>query len=680
MKLFANRPLCLACTAALIVSFFAAYMNIYAGAAVAVLILSVSLFLILRRGCDRRGAAVVCIACALMLGSCLVYRALTPAAESASDTAAKGYLLPGGDGYERICVITELDGKAVNVRAAAYCPDLYAPDYSEFEAALSLSPCGGADAARYKSKGVFYTAWFSSFETTGELHKDPTYYANLLRRKAADRFYLISDNAGIICRVFLGIRDDTPKGFSSDINRLGVSHLLAVSGLHVTALLFGAEYVLRKISGKNRVNYIIMSVLALLYAAVTGFTGSVVRAAIMYLMSRASLVFKRDNDSVTSLLFAAFVIILVNPPSAFDTGFLLSFTATLGIIAAGAPASKFVLSKLNKKLAFLGKPLSALIITLSALIFTLPVQAYSGGKLAYGALLYNLLTVPVVTVLLYLCPYALILSFVPFLGRGAGLLCDGLCGLLTKLASVLAGTAPPAVSVSYPFVFPLIAVFAALAAVLAIFSRKRIHYLCLCLAFIIIFSSFALIFTLTARQKTAIIISPGKKGDYAAIIKDGECTVFDFTDGSPDGFYPLCGKLLSLGYTRAALVCAGEPDAGSMQNALYLCTRFDFDEIRAPEKLCPYLSDMSGISVSPYGENGDEIGGAKLTIIGGSRFVSTDGAVFCAEADPVTAQYALRFGKIIYGSAADGEKRLPRNDGTVFVEYNEGLITIYADD
>lgn len=598
MKLFDKRPLCFACTAALILSFVFAYAGIYTVLAAAVCVLAAAVVFAALKMKSKRTALTVCAAVIIMCAAFSVHYFNANAVSTGKTLRVKGYVLPDGESdYLRIYNITEADGRRVSFKVVS--EDIYdaGKKYVEFESDAVISDYSGYNEQYYKSKGAFYSAEFSGLTYTGKTHKTITYYAGIIREYAASRLYAVSDNAGILCRVFLGIRGGAPRDFVSDMKTLGVSHLLALSGLHVTALLAGADIILNKITGKRRVKYVILSCAALFYMAVTGFAGSVVRASLMYLLSRVSLIAGRKNDPVTSLTVSAFIIIAFNPPSVFDVGFLLSFFATLGIITAGAPAARFIEQKLPAKIRFFRYVISPVIITVSAILFTVPVAAYSYGSLAYGAVLYNLVIAPFVTVILYLCPYLLLFSYVPFAGRFLGLAADGLCEILVKTVDLLADHAVPSVSISYPFVIPLIIVFVCAAAVMAVFSKKRVHYLCVALAFVLIFSLLVAIFSLTVTNKTVIIVSAGKYGDYAAVLDYGKCTVFDFTSGGTDGFYPLCRKLLFLGITKADYALAAKPESRHLQSVIQICSYFDIENIYAPSDIADDLANFCGKTV-----------------------------------------------------------------------------------
>ncbi len=678
MRLFEKRPLCFSCTVCLLLCLLFAETGIYAVIIAAAVCAAGLCAVLIFRSRYRRTLILLFSAAFICCSSFFLYFIFSRTSEC-EDARIRGYVLPYSEnGYTQVYGITSVNGRPVNIKAVSQTTGGDIAAYAEFEATADLSAYSGVNEKAYKSRGILYSADVSSFGTTGKIRKGISYYADAARGSLSERFYLISDNAGILCRIFLGIRDGAPRDFVSDMRTLGLSHLLAVSGLHVTALLAGLDFLLYRIFGKNKLNYAVLAVFALLYMVVTGLSGSVIRASVMYLLSRVSLISGRRNDGATSLTFAAFVIVAVNPASVYDTGFLLSVTATLGIVAAGAPLSSYLSGRLPSKLGFLKPVLSAVLITASALLFTLPVAASSYGKLAYGAVLYNLIAAPLVTVLLYACPWALLLSFLPYVGRAAGLFCDGICSFLVWVVKLFARYDPPSVSVKYPFVIPLICVFAAALLISAAITKKKRVYACLALSFIVVFSSFAAVFSLTYDKKSVIIVSPGKNGDFVAVTEGGKCTVFDCTSGGTDGFYPLTEKLLSFGVTHADYVIVSEPSARHVQGLVRACSYFDLDGIYVPPSVLELSNSLCGRDAEAADGITQSYGSSAVTKLTGARFISLYGAVYCFGEDGADTGFAKRFKTAVYGSGMK-EEDVRKTDVTVFIKRDEGIRVIYVD-
>ncbi len=169
---------------------------------------------------------------------------------------------------------------------------------------------------------------------------------------------------------------------SEKMSIAGISHIAAVSGLHVSILALTLYNLIKK---KNRVLATCLSVvLAILFALITGASPSTIRATIMFISFILSKLFIRESDSFTALCFSAMLLSLVNPYVIFDWGFILSFLSVLGIMIFSSP--------INSHLRFLPKFLrEAIATTVSAQIMTTPALTNMFGEISVYSVLANII-------------------------------------------------------------------------------------------------------------------------------------------------------------------------------------------------------------------------------------------------------------------------------------------------
>lgn len=145
----------------------------------------------------------------------------------------------------------------------------------------------------------------------------------------------------------------------------GLSHLLCVSGFH-TALLAAVAalllFPLRLWSRAGRYRHLIVIAIMWLYALLTGFMPSVVRAAVMISIYLGAKISERDAYPLNSLCIAVFIILAINPYWLFSIGFQLSVAAVLGLIAF---ANK--LNPVPRRLGLAHKAASLVAVPLAAL-------------------------------------------------------------------------------------------------------------------------------------------------------------------------------------------------------------------------------------------------------------------------------------------------------------------------
>ena len=127
--------------------------------------------------------------------------------------------------------------------------------------------------------------------------------------------------------LLIGDKSNFSDSFSEQVADTGVSHIFAVSGMHLS---FFVSAIL--VFGRNRRWVCALAIAAaFLFAAVTGFSASVVRAAVMQTSVLTAPLFRRENDSLTSLSASLLLLLCGNPYAVADVGLQLSFLSVLGL-------------------------------------------------------------------------------------------------------------------------------------------------------------------------------------------------------------------------------------------------------------------------------------------------------------------------------------------------------------
>ncbi len=198
--------------------------------------------------------------------------------------------------------------------------------------------------------------------------------------------------ASFVAGVLYGYRGGLGT-LSTDFNRTGVTHIVAVSGFNITiiASVFAATLLYLLVPRKKA--FWIVSFAILLFVLFTGASGSAVRAAVMALLVLISRQLGRTSRMDNVLIFTVALMSFANPFTLiWDVGFQLSFLSTCGLVYLSPHLQKYfsrVPTFLN-----LQESLSA---TLAAMIFTLPLILFEFGRLSVVAVLVNILVVPVVS-------------------------------------------------------------------------------------------------------------------------------------------------------------------------------------------------------------------------------------------------------------------------------------------
>lgn len=221
------------------------------------------------------------------------------------------------------------------------------------------------------------------------------------------------DDAGLLKAMLLGVKSEIPKEVKESFQKSGISHLLAISGLHVSFLCMFVYKALTAMRLKRCVCIVTSEILLWLYIVMVGMPASAMRAGIMFSFFTISSVCKRSYDMLSAMAVSAVVLLAHNPWQLFDSAFQLSF---LAIIAIGGFEKGMInnsrylkkLLKMHDSNTLKGKIYNNTIIktgynliaSFSVFIVTLPVLLYCYFEVALYSVLLNLLIIPLMPFLL----------------------------------------------------------------------------------------------------------------------------------------------------------------------------------------------------------------------------------------------------------------------------------------
>ena len=136
---------------------------------------------------------------------------------------------------------------------------------------------------------------------------------------------------GTMSAILLGEKSGLDAGMKTMYQKSGISHLLAISGLHMTFLGMGIYNLLRKAGCGFTISGLTGGVLLILYSLMIGAGVSSLRALIMFMVRIGAEITGRDYDLLTSLFLSAAILCFRQPLYLTDAGFQLSYGAILGI-------------------------------------------------------------------------------------------------------------------------------------------------------------------------------------------------------------------------------------------------------------------------------------------------------------------------------------------------------------
>lgn len=402
---------------------------------------------------------------------------------------------------------------------------------------------------------------------------------------------LHKDTADLASAVLLGDDSFSDETYEA-LRRSGLTHMVVVSGLHLSILTMLYSKTFGKLTKNKYINALVMVLIVIFFLCLTGFGKSSIRAAIMLFVLIASRLFKREGDSLNSLGFAA-ILLCLNPYIVGDVGVLLSFSATFGILVFSPPLERFFSRNLVYKEYVKKQKLNNLInraprnvnvslaTVISAAVCTLPVNVLFFGRVSLVQIFANLLVVPLVQWFMLFAALCAAFHFTPvlFMADLFAFIANITGEVMLYIARLFASLPMAYVKADFDFVILWISAVIILF-VTAYFLRrngKGLHLVCIVMSVLILVSG-ALGHIISSQNKLTVYVTPSKNGQSIIFSsKDGNVLI-----DSTDNIYTLTAtqKILEGMYTEKQLMVIPNETNKDSDNGL-----FDYKDILMYDKI-----------------------------------------------------------------------------------------------
>ena len=223
---------------------------------------------------------------------------------------------------------------------------------------------------KHKNKNPFY-----SFKTSIKNHIEK------YKSKAYLKAFIMGDTSLI------------EENIMSNYKMLGINHLFAISGMHVSVFVFLINKLLKKYKAKD----IIIILFLLLFLFITDYSESLLRCSTFFIISYLNKVLKLNIKNIYLILISAFFLLLINPYLIYSMGFLFSVIITFFILAS---------SNLLKDKTYLKK---IFIMSLICFLASVPILSFYFYKINLLTIVFNMIFIPLVSYLIF--PLGLITFF-----------------------------------------------------------------------------------------------------------------------------------------------------------------------------------------------------------------------------------------------------------------------------
>lgn len=220
---------------------------------------------------------------------------------------------------------------------------------------------------------------------------------------------LPKDTANLCTGLLIGEKSELSEDIQETFRKSNLSHMLAISGAHISYILLGITTVMEKLKFHKRWGKVLLIMFFTFFTALTGFSPSVTRSCIMVILQLLANILFRKSDTYQNLAISSFVILLVNPYTLLDIGFQLSFGGTIGIVVFSKKIGnkKEIRRKTTSKFLIIiekgiHKVKEMCIVTLAANLVIIPIMMYHFNTVSLTFFISNLSASPILGISLIL--------------------------------------------------------------------------------------------------------------------------------------------------------------------------------------------------------------------------------------------------------------------------------------
>ena len=245
-----------------------------------------------------------------------------------------------------------------------------------------------------------------------------SYLVNKLSKKIKENLQklLPEDVSGLMIGILIGDVSDISDEVTKNFKECNLSHMLAVSGSHISYLILGLNLVLNKnFLGIKKCKIITIGVI-IIFMMITNMTPSVVRAGICSIIFILASILYRKQDSYTSIAVALLYTLIENPFSIYNIGMQLSYAGTISIIIFYQEIQKRIGIKKDKNLIKIIKNyvVDSIFLTISANILIIPITIYNFNTISLNFVLANVLASPLMAITTIIGLFTSIISLILF--------------------------------------------------------------------------------------------------------------------------------------------------------------------------------------------------------------------------------------------------------------------------
>ena len=299
--------------------------------------------------------------------------------------------------------------------------------------------------------------------------------SNRLRNSIINNIKIILPNntEGLLEGILLGYKENLDEDISSSFQKSSLSHILAVSGTHVSYIILALTFLISISRMSKKCGYLLIILSLIVFLFLTNFTISVLRACVMASILIISKLVYRKLNITNSLGIALLITLIINPLSIQSVSLQLSYLGTIGVIYLSP-----ILNKAFEKLYISKKICNVLSVPISAQVFITPIIIKTFHTISFTFLLSNIIAIPLLGVIMVLGCITVFISFISLcLAQKIGIVLDIFLKILIHIANICANFKLSNIYVITPSNFTILIYYILLLTVIYIFNLKNKQYL-----------------------------------------------------------------------------------------------------------------------------------------------------------------------------------------------------------
>lgn len=433
---------------------------------------------------------------------------------------------------------------------------------------------------------------------------------------------------GMVKGFLIGDTSDMSTETLRDFRRTGVSHLFAVSGMHITVLLGFVELILKKLYVPKLGRMAVVSLLSVGLLCLTGFSMSALRSVFMLWIVYIAFLLSEEPDAPTTLFIAVSVTMLIFPYSVYELGLWMSFLATLGLLTVYPLVNEAIrLPKIeNRFIAVSVKAIKAVAMTaamtLISTMFLLPIQWYFFGELSLVSVPANMLLSPISTVFMIFGLAFMLFGSIPYVGSVGVAATEKIGAAMIWGAKKLSALSVATISLRYAFAWILVVLFTVALVVLLVIKLKRKWLICV--PFLVFSLSLGIgVAAYNSFAPNNMTYYKSGSSETVAIRSCGKTCIVDMSSGAYDSFSDALTDSAKYGATYVDSIIFTNITNYHISSMEYFLRKNIVKSIYIPKPMeqadisraleLSELADRLGVNVYLY-ENGDSFTVGNVTL------------------------------------------------------------------